>query len=199
MSEYLTEALLQRLFLPMEASGRHVHLTEADALTLFGHPLTEKRPLSQPGQYLCHERVSICGIRGTMHAVAVLGPARKESQVEISMTDARSLGIDAPVRLSGSIEATPGIELHGPKGCVKLLKGVIVAKRHIHMTPADAVRYGLASGDEVQVRCFTARPIVLQQVPVRVSEKFSTVLHMDYDEANACGFLPGDVGMIQHG
>lgn len=197
--EAIVQALISRCFLLLEASGRHVHLTQDDAMQLFGHGLTEKRPLSQPGQFLCQERLTLVGLKGTMENVAVLGPVRKESQVEISATDARSLGISAPVRLSGDIASTPGIILRGPNGSVELPQGVIVAKRHIHMTPEDAARHGLKSGDSVRVRCFTERPITLEQVPVRVSDKFSTVLHMDYDEANACGFQPGDLGLIEHG
>ena len=199
MSQDLVDKLLRRCFILIEASGRHVHLSEAHALQLFGHPLTEARPLSQPGQFVCHERVTVAGPKGSFQNVAVLGPSRGASQVEISMTDARTLGIEAPVRLSGDIDGTPGVTLIGPNGRVTLPQGVIVAMRHLHMTPEDALLHGVKNGDRVRVRCFTTRPIILEEVSVRVNEKFSTVLHIDYDEANACGFQKNDLGMIQHG
>ena len=197
--EYLTGLLCSRLFVEVEASGRHVHLTERDAMTLFGHGLTKKRPLSQPGQFVCEERVTLIGPKGRLERVAVLGPARPESQAEISLTDARALGVDAPVRLSGDLAGTPGITMEGPRGSVCLDQGVIVARRHIHMTPQDAARYGLRSGDEVSIRCLSARPLVLEGVAVRVSDQFATYVHIDYDEANACGYRGGDLGMILHG
>ena len=197
--EQLTQALVDRLFVEVEASGRHVHLTEADAMTLFGHPLTEDRPLSQPGQYVCRERVTLVGPKGSLGRVAVLGPARKESQVEISRTDAVALGVDAPVRLSGDVQGTPGITLQGSQGQVRLDRGVMVARRHIHMTPQDAARHGLQSGDEIAVRCLSARPLILEGVSVRVSPDFATRVHIDFDEANACGYRPGDLGRILHG
>lgn len=197
--ERLTDALCEKLFVEVEASGRHVHLTEADAMQLFGHGLTEKRPLSQPGQFVCEERVTLIGPKGTLQRVAVLGPARPESQVEISLTDARLLGIQAPVRLSGDIQGTPGICISADKGEIRLSQGVIVAKRHIHMTPESAAQYGLKSGDEVRIKCLSARPLILENVAVRVSDKFATDVHIDYDEANACGYRAGDLGMILHG
>lgn len=197
--ERLTDALCEKLFVGVEASGRHVHLTEAHARALFGHGLTRKRPLSQPGQYACEERVTLIGPKGTISRVAVLGPARPESQVEISLTDARTLGIDAPVRLSGDVQDTPGILLRGDAGEVLLRQGVMVAQRHIHMTPEAAAHYHLRSGDEVSIKCLSARPLVLEHVAVRVSDKFATFVHIDYDEANACGYQKGDLGMILHG
>ena len=195
----ITDAVMERLFIELEASARHVHLTEADALTLFGHRLTRKRDLSQPGQYLCEERVVIVGPRGKLERVAVLGPERKESQVEISLTDARVLGIDVPVRLSGDIADTPGVCLEGERGQIKLRQGVIAAKRHIHMTPRAAELQGVHHGDVVRLQCLTSRPVILEDVAVRVSEKFATYAHLDFDEANACGFRPGDLGKIIHG
>lgn len=195
----LSGAVMERLFVELEASARHVHLTESDALALFGHRLTWKRDLSQPGQYLCEERVTIVGPKGSLNRVAVLGPERPESQVEISLTDARILGVEAPVRLSGDIRGTPGIRLWGERGEITLTQGLIAAKRHIHMTPRAAQLQGVKHGDTVRLQCLTARPLILEDVAVRVSGKFATYAHLDFDEANACGFQPGDLGRIVHG
>lgn len=194
----LTDAILHTHFVEVEASGRHVHLTEAQARQLFGHGLTAERPLSQPGQFLCRERVALVGPKGRLDRVAVLGPARAEAQVEISLTDARALGIDAPVRLSGNTAGTPGIAVEGPAGRLDLDRGVLAAQRHIHMTPADAARYGLQNGDTVSIQCLSARPLILQGVAVRVSDRFATYVHIDFDEANACGHRRGDLGRILH-
>lgn len=194
--EELTDAVIRRLFVPLEASGRHVHVTVQQALTLFGHPLTPKRPLSQPGQYLANERVTVIGPKGEFQNVAVLGPERPEAQVEISLTDARQLGLSAPVKLSGDVEDTPGAVLVGPMGRVELNQGVMAAQRHIHMTPEDAARMGVQDKQVVNLQVFTQRPLIFQDVSVRVSEKFATFVHLDYDEANACGMAPGDLGRI---
>lgn len=195
-AERLTELLQRRLFVELEASGRHVHVTKAQAAALFGHDLTEKRPLSQPGQFLANERVTLVGPKGRMERVAVLGPARPEAQVEISRTDAVALGIDAPVRLSGDVAGTPPITVEGPKGSLDLAQGVVVAQRHIHMTPEDAQLQNVADGQTVRLKTLTSRPVVFENVAVRVSPKFRTYAHLDYDEANACGFRNGDLGMI---
>ena len=195
-TEGLTQRVLKNIFVELEASGRHVHVTKAQAQVLFGHPLTQKRPLSQPGQYLANERVTVIGPKGKFENVAVLGPERKEAQVELSLTDGRTLGIQPPVRLSGSTEGTPGAVLQGPMGQVTLSQGVICAKRHIHMTPADAAHFGVADGQRVGLQTFTDRPLVFEDTVVRVSPEFATYVHLDYDEANACGFCPGDLGRI---
>ena len=192
----LTEAVLGRLFVPLEASGRHVHITKEQAMALFGHPLTEKRPLSQPGQFLSNERVTVQGPKGKLEHVAVLGPERKEGQVEVSLTDARVLGVDAPVRMSGDVSGTPGAVLIGPRGRVELAQGVIAAQRHIHLTPEDASRFGVRDKQVVRLQTFTERPLVFDDVAVRVSPKFAAAVHLDYDEANACGFRNGDFGRI---
>ena len=192
----LTEAVIRRLFVELEASGRHVHVTKEQAIVLFGHPLTPKRPLSQPGQYLAKERVTVIGPKGEFQNVAVLGPERKEGQVELSMTDGRVLGISAPVRLSGDIADTPGVTLEGSMGKVALQKGVIVAKRHIHMTPEAAKMMGVRDKEVVRLQTYTSRPLVFDDVVVRVSPDFATYVHLDYDEANACGFSAGDLGRI---
>ena len=192
----ITDEITRRLFVELEASGRHVHVTAEQAETLFGHRLTPKRPLSQPGQYLANERVTVCGPKGEFREVAVLGPERKEAQVEVSLTDARHLGIDVPVRLSGDTAGTPGAALIGPKGTIKLNSGVIAARRHIHLTPEAAERFGVRGGQEVSLRTLTARPLTFHHVAVRVSEDFAPYAHLDYDEANACGFRSGDLGRI---
>ncbi len=192
----LTDAVAKRLFVPIEASGRHVHVTVEQAMTLFGHKLTPKRELSQPGQFLAGERVTVVGPKGEFRDVAVLGPERPEGQVEISLTDGRHLGVTPPVRLSGSLIKTPGIRLTGPEGSVELERGVIVAQRHIHMSPADAEMMGVKDKQMVRVQTFTDRPVTLHAVMVRVHPDFQTSVHLDYDEANACGFCPGDLGRI---
>ena len=192
----LMEAIASRLFVELEASGRHVHVTKAQAEILFGHGLTPERALSQPGQYLARERVTVRGPKGTFENVAVLGPERKEAQVEVSLTDARALGIQAPVRLSGDTRDTPGAELIGPTGRVTLSQGVIAAKRHVHLTPEAAKTFGVTDGQTVKLRTFTARPLIFEDVAIRVSPQFAPYAHLDYDEANACGFQKGDLGRI---
>lgn len=192
----LTDALQKRLFVELEASGRHIHVTKEQAQILFGHDLTEKRPLSQPGQYLSNERVSLVTKKGRMDNVAVLGPCRKEAQVEVSRTDAVVLGIDPPVRLSGDVTGSAPVTLIGPNGTVELQQGAIIARRHIHMSPEDAALHGISDGDTVRIKALTERPVVFEEVPVRVSSKFCTYAHLDYDEANGCGFRKGDLGLI---
>lgn len=194
--ERLVEAVVGKLFIPLEASGRHVHVTKAQAQTLFGHGLTPERPLSQPGQYLAKERLTVKGPKGEFHNVAVLGPERKEAQVEVSLTDGRTLGLMPPVRPSGSVAGSPGAELIGPLGRVRLSQGVIAAQRHIHMTPGDAANFHVTDKQVVSLKTFTDRPTVFEDVLIRVSPDFSTYAHLDYDEANACGFAKGDLGRI---
>ena len=193
----LTEAVLGRVFVELEASGRHVHVTREQAMTLFGHALTPERPLSQPGQFLARERVTVKGPRGDFQNVAVLGPERQAGQVEISLTDGRQLGLSAPVRLSGDVAGTPGALLIGPKGTVQLRQGVIVAQRHVHLTPQAAEHFGVKHGQTVRLRTLTARPLVFEDVAIRVSPDFAPYAHLDYDEANACGFQKGDLGRIE--
>jgi propanediol utilization protein len=190
------EAVLKRLFIELEASGRHVHVTKEQAMVLFGHPLTPKRPLSQPGQYLANERVTVVGPKGKFENVAVLGPEREAGQVEISLTDGRTLGITPPVRLSGDVANSPGAILRSDRGQVTLKEGVICAQRHIHMTPETAKQMGVRDKQTVKLQVFTDRPLVFDDVVVRVSEKFADFVHLDYDEANACGFQTGDLGRI---
>ena len=194
--EKLVEAVVGRLFIPLEASGRHVHVTKEQAQILFGHSLTPKRPLSQPGQYLANERLTVKGPKGEFQNVAVLGPERKEAQIEISLTDGRALGIAPPIRPSGDVKNSPGCVLIGETGTVTLSQGVIAAQRHIHMTPQDASRFHVTDKQVVSFKTFTSRPLVFEDVLVRVSRDFATFAHLDYDEANACGFHDGDLGRI---
>ena len=174
----------------VETSARHVHVTQEDLETLFGkgYELTKKKDLSQPGQYACNEKVTIVGSKKEM-AASILGPVRPETQVELSLTDARSIGVDAPVRESGDIAGSGACKLVGPAGEVELKEGVIAAKRHIHMTPADAAELGVSDKEIVCVKLDTARPLVFGDVVVRVSEKFALAMHIDTDESNAaCAF-----------
>ena len=194
--EKLAGAVLERIFVPLEASGRHVHVTAQQAKTLFGHELTPDRPLSQPGQYLAKERVTVTGPKGVFQNVAVLGPARREAQVEISLTDGKTLGITPPVKLSGDVSGSPGCTLEGPCGKVKLDKGVIAARRHIHLAPEDGKMLGVRDGQIVKLQVFSARPVIFCDVAVRIHRDFRRSAHLDYDEANACGFTKGDLGRI---
>lgn len=192
----LIEELTKRLFVELEASGRHVHLTKEAAMALFGHPLTPLKGLSQPGQFAARERVSLITPKGRLDRVAVLGPERKTCQVELSKTDCVTLGLKAPTRDSGSTQGSPGITLANGDRSITLTEGVIVAKRHIHMTPEDAKARQLHDGQKVKLRTITDRPLIFEDVTVRVSPQFRTYAHLDFDEANACGYKLGDMGMI---
>ena len=192
----LIDAVLKNIFIEMEASGRHVHVTKEQAIALFDHGLTPDRPLSQPGQWAAKERVTVVGPKGEFRNVAVLGPERVDAQVEISLTDGRILGIQPPVRPSGSVKGSPGALLKGPCGEVSVPEGVIAAQRHIHITPEDADRMGVRDKQIVKLRTYTERPLVFEDVLVRVSKDFATRVHLDYDEANACGYRGGDMGRI---
>lgn len=194
----LAERIVTRLTVGLEASGRHVHLSRADAEALFGPgcQLTRVKDLSQPGQFVCAQRVTLSGPKGDLKNVVVLGPERSESQAEISLTDGVALGVTPPVRISGDIAGTPGITLRCGEHSVTLSRGLIAARRHIHMTPEDAARFGVLDRQVVRLKCFTARPLVFEDVEVRVSPSFAAAAHIDYDEANACGFVKGDRAMI---
>ncbi len=193
----LTEEIINRLFIELEASGRHVHLTKEATLALFGHSLTPLKELSQPGQFVARERISLITPKGRLDKVAVLGPERKACQVELSQTDCVTLGVKAPLRDSGDVAGSPGLTLANGDREYTISEGTIVAKRHIHMTPTDAANRGLKDGQRVKLRTLTGRPIVFEDVTVRVSPDYRTFAHLDYDEANACGFVRGDLGMIQ--
>ena len=192
----LLDTIIDRIFIELEASGRHVHLTKAQSHALFGHGLTPKRPLSQPGQFLANERVTVKGPKGEFQNVAVLGPERNETQVEISLTDGRTLGIVPPVRLSGDTQGTPGAILVGTMGEVHLQQGVLAAKRHIHLTPEKAELLGIRDKQIVKLQTFTDRPVVFEDVVVRIHPEYADYVHLDYDEANACGWKNGDLGRI---
>ncbi len=173
-------------------SSRHLHLSQEHIMALFGHELTNFKDLSQPGQFACNENVDLVGPKGAIRGVRVLGPARRASQVEISRTDSFLLGIDAPLRMSDNLEGTPGIKLVGSSGEIALEKGVIVAKRHIHMTQADAEKAKVTDGQIVWIATNTPRKIVIGDTVVRVSPKFALDFHVDTDEANAAWLLSGD-------
>ena len=174
----------------IETSARHVHLSEEDLETLFGKgtKLTVKKDLLQPGQFVCNERVTIVGPKRSIENVGIIGPVRSKSQVEISLTDARSLGLKAPVRLSGDIKDSGCCKLIGPVGEIDLKEGVIVAKRHIHMTEEDAKKLEIKNNDEVFVKIETSeRSLIFDNVNIRVSDDFTLAMHIDTDEANAAG------------
>jgi len=182
---------------PIEASARHVHLSAEAFTALFGPgELTQTRALSQPGEFLAGQRVGVITPKGMIENVAVLGPLRPATQVELSLTDCRKLGLKAPVRLSGNLAGAADCVLVGPAGIYEARGSVIVAQNHIHMTPADASAYGLHDGAFVAVCAETARPVIFEQVAVRVSEKFALAMHIDFDEANACALVDGSVGML---
>lgn len=180
---------------PVGVSNRHVHLSEEHIDILFGqgHKLTPIKDLSQPGQFACEEVVTLIGPKGVIENVRVLGPARKETQVELSTTDSFKLGVKPPVRDSGDLNGTPGVELVGPAGRIQLQEGVIIAARHIHMNPEDAKKFGVKDGDHVLVHVNGSRGGILERVLVRVSPKYALDMHVDTDEANAFGLRNGDM------
>ncbi len=183
---------------PIEASARHVHLSKEAVELLFGKgaTLTKKRDLSQPGEFLSEQRLKLVTAKGELVNVAVLGPERKAVQVELSMTDCRSLGIKAPINLSGDLSGAGDVLLVSPTACLNAKGSVIVAQNHIHMTPADAAYYGVSDGQSVKVSANTSRPVTFDNVMIRVSEKFALAMHIDFDEANACCLGKADTGTI---
>ena len=180
--------------LPIALSNKHIHLSQADIDVLFGqgYELTHKKDLSQPGQFACEEMVEVVGPKGSTK-MGVLGPARPESQVEVSLADARGLGIAVPVRQSGDTEGTPGCKLVGPKGEVEMTKGVIVAARHIHMSLEDAERFGVKDKDVVSVQTTGERALLFNNVLVRANAAFALEMHVDLEEGNAAGVKNGDL------
>ncbi len=185
--------------IPVAISAHHVHLTQATIERLFGdhHVLSPLRPLSQPGQFAARETVTLAGPRGRIDEVRVLGPPREADQVEISRSDARILGVDPPLRLSGNLAETPGLTLVGPRGQMPLHCGVVCALRHIHMSPEDAKRFGVSDRDVVEVEIANPiRPTIFGEVIVRVSPRYSLELHLDTDEGNAAGVERGTVAYL---
>ena len=183
----------------VETSARHVHVTREVLDILFGkdYELTVKKMLSQPGQYASAERVDVVGPKKTLTGVSILGPIRPETQVELSLTDARSIGVVAPVRESGQIAGSGACKLVGPKGEVEITEGVIAAKRHIHMTPADAAEFGVTDKQVVSVKIDSdGRSLTFGDVVVRVSEKYALAMHIDTDESNAGCVAPGTMGEV---
>jgi acetate kinase len=182
----------------VEVSAHHIHLAQPHVEALFGpgHQLTKHADLSQPGQFACKEQLAIVGPKGRIERVRVLGPTRKATQVEIAMTEQFKLGIHPPIRESGDIDGSPGCTLEGPAGSVTIDKGVICALRHIHMTPADALRYGLKDKCTVRVRVPGDREVVFGDVRIRVDPNFALAMHIDTDEANAANLRTGAQGFI---
>ncbi len=183
----------------VEISARHVHVSQEHLEILFGkgYKLTPKKDLSQPGQYACEERVTVVGPKKELAGVSILGPCRKATQVEVSLTDARSIGVKAPIRESGDIAGSGACKLIGPAGEVELTEGVIAAKRHIHMTTADAEKYGITDSQIVSVKIPTeGRALVFGDVVARVSDSYALAMHLDTDEANAAGIPGSCIGII---
>ncbi|BBI34350.1 phosphate propanoyltransferase [Cohnella abietis] len=198
MSTSSSSLLSESKKVPVGVSARHIHLAQEHVEILFGAGavLTEFKPLSQPGQFAANETVAIFGPKGSFPKVRILGPARKATQLEVSRTDAFSLGLKPPLRESGSIEGTPGIRIVGPAGEVTVDKGVIVAARHIHFHTSDAERWGIADKQLLKVRVGGERGIVFEQVLARVSDEFALDMHIDTDEGNAAAVNTGDFGEI---
>jgi putative phosphotransacetylase len=185
----------EKNFVPVSISARHLHLKKEHLEVLFGagHELTKVKDISQPGQYAAEEKVTLQGPRGKIDNVRVLGPLRKETQVEISATDARVLGVKPVVRDSGNMDGTPGLTLVGPKGTIIIEKGCIVAERHIHMTQEDASQFNVSDGQVVSVKVNTPRGGVFDKVLIRVREDYALDMHIDVDEANAFLISNGDL------
>ncbi len=183
----------------VEISARHVHVSEEHLEILFGkgYKLTPKKDLSPPGQFACEERVTVVGPKKELAGVSILGPCRKATQVELSLTDARSIGVKAPIRESGDVAGSGACKLIGPAGEVELTEGVIAAKRHIHMTTADAEKYGITDSQIVSVKIPTeGRALVFDDVVARVSDSYALAMHLDTDEANAAAIPGGCMGII---
>ena len=184
-----------KMKVPVGVSNRHIHLTQADVETLFGpgYQLTKKKEL-MGGQFASNEQCTIVGLKlRAIENVRILGPVRSKSQIEISQTDARSLGVKAPIRQSGDIKGSAPIAVVGPKGAIYLDEGCIVAARHIHMSPSDAKAAGLKDGDFVSVKADNERGALMDNVKIRVDESFTLEMHIDTDEANACGIKQDDL------
>jgi len=180
---------------PVSISARHIHLNKEHLEALFGanHELTKVKDISQPGQFAAEEKVTLIGSKGKIENVRVLGPLRKETQVEISITDARALGVKPVISESGNLEGTPGITISGPKGTINIKKGCMVAERHIHMTPLNSKVFGVIDGQKVNVKAEGRRGGVFMNVVIRVREDYALDMHIDVDEANAFDISKGDM------
>ncbi|SHI97660.1 phosphate propanoyltransferase [Lutispora thermophila] len=200
--ELIVEKVLKKIeeskHIPVETSARHVHLSKGHVDILFGegYELEMVRELSQPGQYVCKERVDIIGPKNIIRNVAILGPVREDTQIEISRTDSISLGINAPLRLSGDLKDSETLYIRCNGKIIEVPSSTIVAKRHIHMTPEDGRRFGVEDKQIVKVRIGSPRPVIFEDVVIRISNRSRLSMHIDHDEANACGFFEGVVGEI---
>lgn len=183
---------------PISVSGRHLHLSRKDMDVLFGEEskLTVFKPISQPGQFASNERVTIVGPRGQIDNLRVLGPLRKETQIELAASDARRIGIKLPVRASGDLDGTPGITIIGPKGSIVVSRGCIIAERHIHMTPEQAKQRGVEDGQQIQVRVDSEKGGIMDQVFVHIRKDFAYDMHVDSDDANAFLISPDAIGKM---
>lgn len=186
---------MNKILVSVGLSNRHIHLTQEHVEDLFGkgYELTKLKDLVQPGQYACHEKVDLVGPKGTIKGVRVLGPARRKTQVEISLADGYVLGVKSPIRDSGDLAGSPGIKIVGPKGEVHIEEGVIIAARHIHMHTSDGERLGLRDKDVVKVRVGGQRGLVFENVVIRMSLKYSLEFHVDLEEGNGAGLKNGDM------
>ena len=199
VSDSIKYELSKRKIIKVEISARHVHLSQSDLEILFGkgYSLTPKRDLSQPGQYLSEERVKLVGAKSEMNNISILGPVRKNTQVELSISDARALGIkNITINESGQLEGAGDITIIGKNGSIEAKNSVIVAKRHIHLREKDALEWNLYNGQIVKVKVYGIRSLIFDEVVVRVSDKFMPAMHIDFDEANACGLLSQGYGEI---
>ena len=190
---------MKQLQVTIEGSGRHIHMTKECLEALFGagYELEVKKYLSQPGEFASNSRVDIVGPKGVIKGITILGPCRKFTQIELSFTDARILGVDAPIRESGNIEGSAPVKLVGPAGTVDLKEGAIIAKRHLHITTKDAEEYGIQDKEIIQIKVGGARALIFDEVVARVSDNYATAVHLDYDEVNAAALF-GDnaVGVV---
>jgi putative phosphotransacetylase len=182
----------------IEGSGKHLHLSREHLDILFGKgfELENKKNLSQPGQFVSNSKVDVVGPKGTLSGLSVLGPCRKETQIELSYTDARKAGLEPPVRLSGELEGSPGCMLVGPNGTVTIDKGVIVAKRHLHCSPADGEKFGIKNGDVIKIKVGGERGLIFENVECRVGPTHATYVHIDYDEMNAAALFGKNTGIV---
>lgn len=183
---------------PVNMSNRHIHVSKEHLEILFGkgHELTKMKDLSQPGQFACDEKVDIVGPKSTLKGVRILGPVRPDTQLEISMFDARTMGVEAMVRPSGKIQGTPGCTIIGPSGQVEIKEGVIVAARHIHLHTSDSEKFGLKDRDIIKVRVGDERSVIFENVMVRVHPEYALDMHIDIEEGNAAGIQNGTMGEI---